>query len=450
MAFETDGQSMSDASDKPAEKGADGRSPYLPVLGLELAAAKPKLGGGHATGKAGAAPKVVVERPVTVEPVITGEIRGGEPGSVLEDLLAYCEKNDGSDVHLTPGHPPLVRIDGELVRVAGYERLRAEETEAMSEEIMNSGQRRALEERGAADGACSSPGGARFRFNVFRRQGKRAIVLRRLEDRFRTMSELGLPDELYKLADLSEGLVVFSGPTGCGKSTTLATLLDKINRERRCHLITIEDPVEYIHDPKMAEVNQRELFTDVPDFNEALIAALREDPDVILVGEVRDQKTIRMAITAAETGHLVFTTVHAGDCTGTIERLVGVFPADEQEGIRRQLALVLRAVVNQQLLPAVSKDGRKGRVAAAEVLVNTTAVSNLIVLGKSNLLYSCMETGRSAGMQTMDQDIARLWASGLIDEQTATATCRNVTVMRERAKFLLKERGEGQRLFVRE
>ncbi len=305
---------------------------------------------------------------------------------------------------------------------------------------MNSGQQDTLRESGAADGACSSLRGSRFRFNIFRRQGKRAIILRRLEDRFRTMAALGLPEDLYRLADLPEGLVIFSGATGCGKSTTLATLIDKINRERHCHIITIEDPVEYIHDPKMAEVNQRELYTDVPDFNSALVAAMREDPDVILVGECRDLKTIRMALTAAETGHLVFTTVHAGDCMGTIERMVGVFPADEQDGMRRQLSLVLKAVVNQQLLPTVAADGRKGRVAAAEILMNTTSVSNLITLSKTNLLYSVMETGRNAGMQTMDQDIGRLWAMDLISEETALANCRNQTAMRERARFLRNSR----------
>lgn len=361
------------------------------------------------------------------------------PARVLEELLAYCEAHDGSDLHLAPGHVPLVRIDGMLAHVPGYDKLQAHDIHAYSELLMNSGQRMALAERGAADGALSTPRGVRFRYNVFRGQGKRSIVLRRLEDRFRTLAELGLPNELYHLADLTEGLVVFSGPTGCGKSTTLATLLDKINRERRCHMITVEDPIEYIHDPKQAEVNQRELFTDVPDFNQALISALREDPDVILVGEVRDLKTIRMAITAAETGHLVFTTVHAGDCVQTIERLVGVFSSEEQEGIRRQIALVLRAVVNQQLVPALTADGRKGRIAAAEVLINTPAVANLIVLGKSSLIQTCIETGRNVGMQTMDQEVARLWVSGRIDEQTALAACRSVSMMRERAKFLRNE-----------
>ena len=364
------------------------------------------------------------------------------PENLLNRLLLACETLGASDLHLAPGRPPQVRIHGDLSPVPDTAVLTPTDLDEISDFLMTAAHRRALEERGSADGACSAPPktpgtpGTRFRFNIFRRQGRRALVLRRLEDKFRKLSELGLPESLYSLADLHDGLVVISGATGSGKSTTLATMLHKINNERSCHMITIEDPIEYVHQPIRAQVNQRELFTDVPDFNEALIASLRQDPDVILVGEIRELKTIRTAITAAETGHLVYTTVHAGDCVGTIERLVGVFPADEKDGIRRQLSHVLRAILTQQLLPAVPVNGKKGRVAASEILINTPAVANLVATGKSNQIYSAMETGKNSGMQTLEHDIARLWVGGRITEQTAVASCKNVAVMRERAAIL--------------
>jgi twitching motility protein PilT len=275
------------------------------------------------------------------------------------------------------------------------------------------------------------------------------VALRRLEDRFRSLAELGLPDELYRLCDLSDGLIVVAGPTGCGKSTTLATMLDRINQTRPCHMITIEDPIEYLHTTSKALVNQRQVGTDTSGFYEALVASLREDPDVILVGEIRDLNTIRTAIVAAETGHLVFTTVHASDCVGTIERLVSVFPADEQDGIRRQLSLVLRAIIAQHLLvadgstpnghtngwhgPAEAAPPRRSRVVASEILMANPAVANLIATARSNQIYSAMETGAAGGMQTLEHDLARLWVAGKISETTAVAMARNPSILRERA-----------------
>ena len=270
----------------------------------------------------------------------------------LDLLLAECVRQDASDLHLAVGLPPYLRVEGLLEPQSEQPVLSSVDTEGIAAVLAAGLDRRPLETTGSLDGAMTGTDGTRYRFNIFRRQGTLSISIRRLEDRFRTLVELGLSDSLYRLCDLPDGLIVVAGPTGAGKSTTLATLLDRINRTRPCHMVTIEDPIEYIHTPQKALVNQRQIGGDASSFHDALVASLRQDPDVILVGEIRDLNTIRTAIVAAETGHLVFTTVHAGDCVGAIERLVSVFPADEQDGIRRQLALVMRAIVTQHLVVA--------------------------------------------------------------------------------------------------
>ena len=357
----------------------------------------------------------------------------------LAALLAECIRLDASDLHLAPDCPPGMRLHGFLDPVPDHPPISAARMEEIAGVLLSPGQQEVLRERGSVDGAWTSADGTRFRINVYRRQGRLSAAIRKLEDRFRTLAELGLPDDLYPLADLSDGLVIVAGPTGAGKSTTLATLIHRVNVHRRCHIITIEDPVEYLHRPIRAMVDQREVHTDVPDFNSALVASLRQDPDVILVGEIRELHTIRTAITAAETGHLVFTTVHAGDCVGTIERLVSVFPADEQDGVRRQLSLVLRAIVTQHLLPGRSAAGKTARVVTSEILLNTPAVANLIAQGKSNQIYSTMETGRTQGMQTLEQDLARLVVTGRLTEQTAAASCRNANILRDRIALLRRK-----------
>jgi twitching motility protein PilT len=364
------------------------------------------------------------------------------PAEWLDRLLAACIAQDGSDLHFSPGLPPHIRIHGDLAPLPGEQPYAGTEIERLATELLRRMGAGALDTmpRGSLDGAVTASGGVRFRFNVFRRQGETALAVRRLEDRFRTLSELGLPESLRQLCELRDGLVVVSGPTGAGKSTTLATLLDHVNRTRRGHIITIEDPIEYLHAPVQCVVNQRQVGIDAPSFNDALVASLRQDPDVVLVGEIRDLDTIRTAITAAETGHLVFTTLHAGDCVGSIERLVSVFPADEQDGIRRQLSLVLRGIVAQRLLPALLNGHAQRRVACSEVLINTPAVANLIATGKSAQLYSALETGTAAGMQTFEQDLARLWVARRISETTALAMARNPQVLRDRAANL---RGNG-------
>lgn len=364
----------------------------------------------------------------------------------LNRLLAACIAQGGSDLHFSPGLPPHIRIHGELAPLEGEPVYSAREVARIAEELLRrtgSVDESSTMPRGSVDGAVTAPGGVRFRFNVFRRQGEMALALRRLEDRFRTLAELGLPESLRQLCNLRDGLVVVSGPTGAGKSTTLATLLDHVNRTRRGHIITIEDPIEYLHTPVQCVVNQRQVGLDAPSFNDALVASLRQDPDVVLVGEIRDLETIRTAITAAETGHLVFTTLHAGDCVGSIERLVSVFPSGEQEGIRRQLSLVLRGIVAQRLLPAVPVGNMQRRVACSEILINTPAVANLIATSKSAQIYSAMEAGTTHGMQTLEQDLARLWVAGSITEITACAMARNPAVLRDRAANLRLPKNGG-------
>ncbi len=373
-------------------------------------------------------------------------------GRLLESLLGECVRQDASDLHLVPDLPPYLRVEGLLQPQADRPVLSAADTEGIAMLLSAGLNRQPLEASGSLDGAMTGPDGTRYRFNVFRRQSRLSISIRRLEDRFRSLAELGFSDSLYRLCDLPDGLIVVAGPTGAGKSTTLATLLDRINQTRPCHMVTIEDPIEYIHQTRKALVNQRQIGTDVPGFYEALVASLRQDPDVILVGEIRDLNTIRTAIVAAETGHLVFTTVHAGDCVGAIERLVAVFSADEQDGIRRQLSMVLRAVIAQHLViadgtahqpPQAGSPGgngadvlpsrRRSRVVTSEVLMVTPAVANLIATAKSNQISSAMESGGAAGMQTLEQDLARLWVTGQISESTAVAMARNAGVFRDRA-----------------
>jgi len=361
----------------------------------------------------------------------------------FQDLLAASVARDASDLHLAVGQPPLLRVDGQLAAIAGESPLSKTEMEAFAGQLLGEGQSRILESRGDCDGALTVAG-ARFRFNVFKRGGSLCAALRRLEERFRSLRELGLPESLYELCDLPDGLVIVAGPTGAGKSTTLAALIDRINQNHACHIITIEDPIEYVHGPARALVNQRQVGTDCPGFNDALVASLREDPDVILVGEIRELETIRTAITAAETGHLVLTTVHAGDCVGVIERLVSVFQAGEQEGVRRQLSLVLRAVITQQMLvcdgtlsvAANAPIGRRARMVASEIMMVNGAVANLIATGKSSQIYSAMEVGMAQGMQTLEHDLARLHVGGHISEATALAFAKSPRTLRDRVNRL--------------
>lgn len=358
----------------------------------------------------------------------------------LAELLDECVNLGASDLHLSPGLPPYFRIQGNLAPTPESKIVAPTELNDLAQELCRLSRRPFLEGPGSIDGAVSSQAGDRFRFNLYRREGELGIAIRKLDDRFRPLSELGLPESLYDLSDIPNGLVIVAGPTGAGKSTTIATFIDRINCMRTGHIVTIEDPIEYRHESLKCLVNQRQVGVDTHHFQEALVASLRQDPDVILVGEIREIETIRTAITAAETGHLVFTTVHAGDCVGVIERLVSVFPADEQDGIRRQLSLILKAVICQHLLvvdgkqsgerDAGKKPGR--RVLVSEILRVVPAVANLIALGKSSQIYSAMESGQGSGMQTLEQDLARLVHEGAISDSTAYAHARSPNILRDR------------------
>lgn len=351
---------------------------------------------------------------------------------LLDRLFAHCESSLASDIHLSAGEPPRFRIQGVLAPDPAFPVLTADEAEALAIDLVlptiSSADRtreaalRRLFDTGSVDGSLASPAGHRYRFNVYRTNAVCAAALRRLDDRFLSLEELGLPARLEEFTKYPHGLVIVTGPTGSGKSTTLATLIDTINRTRDGHIITIEDPVEYVHSSARCLVHQRQIGRDATGFNAALVESLRQDPDVILVGEVRELETIRTAITAAETGHLVFTTLHAGDCVGAIERLVSVFPAGEQDSVRRQLALVLRGIFAQHLLPPAVPGAR--RVACGELLFSTPAVANLIATGRSNQIYTAMEIGGASGMQTLEQSIAELLRTHRITASAAAFLAR--------------------------
>lgn len=365
----------------------------------------------------------------------------------LADLLRTCVAEGASDLHLSSGQPPFFRAQGKLKRDESWPTLTGDDVLVIAGILA----KRDLSSwtKGAIDGATTEAGG-RFRFNIFRKQDSTAVAIRRLEERIRPLSELGLPDSLYDLSELKDGLVIVAGPTGSGKSTTLATLIDRINHEQQSHIITIEDPIEYVHPPRSSLVNQRQIGVDSDSFNDALVSSLRQDPDVILVGEIRELETIRTAITAAETGHLVFATVHAPDCTGVIERIVSVFPSDEQAGVRRQLALVLKAVIAQHLMvadgPAVVADEEARtrdvarRVLSSEILRVNSAVANLIASGKSAQILSQIESGAASGMRTLDQNLAELVHEGMISLRTAEAYAQNPTIVQDRLTRLKRGR----------
>lgn len=331
----------------------------------------------------------------------------------IEDILRVAKDAGASDVHLTVGIPPKMRVYGSLITM-DYPKLLPADTLDILISIMTETQRERFEERGEYDMSFSLPNVGRYRLNAFKQRGSIAMAFRLVGTEIPSPDVLGIPKSIVDLYTRKRGLVLVTGPTGSGKSTTLAAIIDKINSCRDAHIITLEDPIEYLHQHKLSMVNQREIGLDSDNYANALRAALREDPDVILIGEMRDFETISVAITAAETGHLVLSTLHTIGAASTVDRVIDVFPPHQQQQIRVQLANVLEAVISQQLIPTA--DGR-GRVAAFEVMHANHAVRNLIREGKSHQLQSTMQTNRKMGMITMDEALTQLYLEGKIDKE---------------------------------
>jgi twitching motility protein PilT len=342
--------------------------------------------------------------------------------ATLPELLKMTVELEGSDLHIATETPPQVRVNGELQRLQ-LPQMTAAETKQLVYSVLTDAQKKRFEESMELDFSFGIRGLARFRCNVFQQRGAVGAVYRLIPEKIRTFGELGLPSVLTNLADRPRGLVLITGPTGSGKSTTLAAMLDKINAERHGHILTIEDPIEYIHQHKNCLVNQREVHSDTGSFSSALRAALREDPDIVLIGEMRDLETVEAALKIAETGHLTFGTLHTNSAAQTINRIIDIFPANQQAQIRTQLSLVLEGIVCQALLPRA--DG-KGRVCSLEIMVPTPAIRNLIRDDKIHQIYGSMQAGQEKlGMQTANQSLASLYMKRSITLETAMTASSN-------------------------
>src|SRR5215510_811607 len=328
--------------------------------------------------------------------------------ATMHDLLTIMIERGASDLHITTGTPPQIRLHGKLAPLTQFERLTPQDTQRLAYSVLNEGQKQKFEEENELDLSFGIQGLARFRCNVFRQRGAVGCAIRVIPVKIRGFTELGLPPIVEQLAERPKGLVLVTGPTGSGKSTTLAAMVDKINSERSEHIMTIEDPIEFVHHHKKCVVNQREVFSDTQSFKAALKYILRQDPDVVLVGEMRDLETIAAALTIAETGHLTFGTLHTNSCAQTMNRIIDVFPTAQQ-------ALVLEGVLSQTLIPKVGG----GRVMALEIMTATPAIRNLIREEKIHQVYSAIATGQKFGMQTMNQSLADLVKRHLISKEDA-------------------------------
>jgi len=338
----------------------------------------------------------------------------------IGELLAFGEKNGSSDLHLSAGVPPMIRVDGDMRKI-NVPVLDHTEVHDMVYDIMNDKQRKDFEEFWECDFSFEIPGLARFRVNAFNQNRGAGAVFRTIPSVILSLEELGAPKIFEELADIPRGVVLVTGPTGSGKSTTLAAMVDHKNDNEYGHILTVEDPIEFVHVSKKCLINQREVHRDTLGFNEALRSALREDPDTILVGEMRDLETIRLALSAAETGHLVFGTLHTSSAAKTIDRVVDVFPAAEKDMIRAMLSESLKAVISQTLL----KKNGGGRVAAHEIMIGTPAIRNLIRENKIAQMYSAIQTGQQFGMKTLDQDLTELVKKNIVSRQEALSKCAN-------------------------
>lgn len=338
----------------------------------------------------------------------------------LRELLEHMVKAGASDLHLTVGSPPVIRIDGKLVRME-YDMLKGDEIKKLAYSMLNEKQKMKFEQNWELDFSFGIEKMSRFRCNIFMQRGNVAVALRQIPYKIMTFEELNLPKVIADFARLPRGLVLVTGPTGSGKSTTLAAVIDKINKERPVHIITVEDPIEYLHRHQMALINQREVYSDTPSFSSALKYALREDPDVVLVGEMRDLETIEAALSISETGHLAFATLHTNSAAESVNRIIDVFPANQQAQIRIALSFSLQAIVSQILIPKIGG----GRAMALEILVVTPAIRAIIRDDKVHQIYSMIQSGQKFGMKTMNQSLAELYQTGKVTLNDAMGYSHN-------------------------
>ena len=358
----------------------------------------------------------------------------------VPELLEIVLERGASDLHLTAGAPPTIRLHGDLIRLTDYPVLAPRALQGMIYAILPQKMRERLEGELELDMSYALPGKARFRVNVYYQRDSIGAAFRLIPYEIKSLDSLGLPSVVADLARYPRGFVVVTGPTGSGKSTSLAAMVDIVNRERSAHIMTVEDPIEFLHKHKTCIVNQREIGADTHSFSQALKHVLRQDPDVILVGEMRDLETIGTAITAAETGHLVFATLHTQDAPQTIDRIIDVFPPHQQQQVRVQLSTTLQGVITQQLMPTA--DGQ-GRVAAIEVMIATPGIRNLVREGKVHQIYSAMQAGGRYGMQTMDMSLAQHVKSGRITQQTAFERCHDPEELDRLVGSALQARSDG-------